>query len=94
MKSKRPCLQHWPKYIYLDHVIVFTSSFGITPPFPKDGCYLSGALCQMITKQLSDACQMSHQTFVNFHQTSVRQVPYMRHMSGLVTFTQTNTLDR
>ncbi len=51
-----------------------------TPPFPPDSCYLSGAPCQTIIRQLSDACQMSHQTSVNSHQTSVRQVPHMYHM--------------
>ncbi len=51
-----------------------------TPPFPPDSCYLYGAPCQTIIRRLSDACQMSHQTSVNSHQTSVRQVPHMYHM--------------
>ncbi len=48
-----------------------------TPLFLPNGCYLSGAPCQIIIRQLSDACQMSHQTSVNSHQTSVRQVPHI-----------------
>ncbi len=48
----------------------------ITPPFPPDGYYLSGAPCQIITREMSDACLMPHQTSVNSHQTSVTQVPH------------------
>ncbi len=51
--------------------------FTSTPPFPPDSCYLSGAPCQTIIRRLSDAGQMSHQTSVNSHQTSVRQVPHI-----------------
>ncbi len=54
-------------------IIIFPN----TPPFPPDSCYLSGSPCQMITRQLSDACQMSLQTSVNSHQTSIKQVPHM-----------------
>ncbi len=48
-----------------------------TSPFPSNGCYLSGGPCQIIARQLSDACLMSHQTSVNSHQPSVRQVPHI-----------------
>ena len=36
--------------------------FSTTPPFLPNSCYLSGALYQMIAKQLSGACQMFLQT--------------------------------
>ena len=49
----------------------------ITPLNLPDACHMSGAPCQMIVRQLSGACQMPHQTSVNFHQTSVKQVPYI-----------------
>ncbi len=52
-----------------------------TPPFPLGGCYLSGAPCQMIIRQLSDACQMFHQTSVrqviHIHQTCTIRPPYI-----------------
>ncbi len=51
-----------------------------TPPFPPDTCYLSDAPCQMIVRQLSGACQMPHQTSVNFHQTSSTYTPDTYHM--------------
>ena len=41
-----------------------------TPPFLPDYCYLSGAP----VRRLPDNCQMHHQTSVNFHQISVRQL--------------------
>ena len=57
-----------------------------TPPFLPDGCYLSGAPHQMITRRLSNACQMSRQTSVNSHQTSIRQVlPFSLSELGAIT---------
>ncbi len=57
--------------------IFFHDTAKTTPSFPIDSCYLSGAPCQITVRQLSDACQMSYQTSVNSHQTSVSQVPHI-----------------